>query len=464
MKSRRDFLKSTVAYSLGFTGLASAIRCNANTTPGPHQIVEGFGPLQPDPAGILDLPKGFSCRVISQVGETMSDGLFVPGAPDGMAAFSGPENKTLLIRNHELDMDHDLRGAFGEGSKLFKDFAVEHCYDSGFGVRPGQGGTTTMLYNPATGVVESQWLSLAGTLRNCAGGPTPWGSWVTCEETTKLKGIDAEQDHGYNFEVPATHTPALAAPVPLIEMGRFRHEAIAVDPASGVVYETEDVSDGCIYRYLPNEPGQLAKGGKLQALRVIDKPTLDTRNWETQRVQVGEQLAVDWIDVENVRSPDDDLREQGADKGAAVFARGEGMWAGNGAIYFACTNGGKAQVGQIWKYTPSAHEGQTTERNAPGTLELFIEPNDRGLIDKADNITVTPWGDLIVCEDGSDDQFLVGVTQNGEIYKFARNAKDESEFAGATFSPDGSTLFVNMQSTGITLAIAGPWREVHLRG
>ena len=135
------------------------------------------------------------------------------------------------------------------------------------------------------------------------------------------------------------------------------------------------------------------------------------------------------------------------------------MWYGRGAVYFVCTSGGRAKKGQIWRYLPSPHEGTPEEARDPGTLELFVEPNDGGLIDNADNLTVAPWGDLILCEDGGGEQFVVGVTPRGGIYKFGRNAQSDSEFAGATFSPDGSTLFVNIQSPGLTLAITGPWKR-----
>jgi secreted PhoX family phosphatase len=152
------------------------------------------------------------------------------------------------------------------------------------------------------------------------------------------------------------------------------------------------------------------------------------------------------------------LRRRGLAQGAACFARGEGAWYGNDAIYVACTNGGRKKKGQIWRYVPSLFEGAPEERNDPGKLELFVEPNDGDLVDNADNLTVAPWGDLIVCEDGEDEQFLVGVTPKGEFYKFGKSAAGDSELAGVTFSPDGTTLFVNIQHKGLTLAITGPWR------
>ena len=203
----------------------------------------------------------------------------------------------------------------------------------------------------------------------------------------------------------------------------------------------------------------LAAGGRLQALVVIDKPSLDTRNWEDEaglQVRPRDRLRTSWIDIDNVDSPENDLRYQGFSNGAARFARGEGMWYGNDAVYFACTNGGPANKGQVWRYEPGLHEGTTDE--APGTLELFIEPNDADLVENCDNLTVAPWGDVILCEDGPEDQFLVGVTPEGELYKLGYNAFNTSEFAGAVFSPDGGTLYVNIQNPGVTLAIRGPWK------
>ena len=122
------------------------------------------------------------------------------------------------------------------------------------------------------------------------------------------------------------------------------------------------------------------------------------------------------------------------------------MWYADGEIYFACTSGGPARFGQIWKYTPET-----------STLELFVEAQQDGLINNADNLTVAPWGDLVVCEDSGGVDHLIGVTPDGVMYRLARNALSNSEFAGAVFSPDGSTLFVNLQQDGLTVAITGPW-------
>ncbi len=329
-------------------------------------------------------------------------------------------------------------------------------YDAGRSENPAQGGTTTLVFDTKTQTVHNEYLSLGGTLRNCAGGATPWNSWLTCEEIVTRADDRYSKDHGYVFEVPASEDTELFEAKPIKSMGRFNHEAVAVDPQSNVIYLTEDDSEGLLYRFIQNTPEKLLDGGKLQALVVKDLPGLDTRNWDEQTVQTNEVMAVEWMDLQDI--DEDDLRYRGYADGAARFARGEGMWYGNSAVYFACTNGGSAKKGQIWKYEPSPYEGTDREDNLPGMLELFVEPNDGNIIDNADNLTVAPWGDLVVCEDSSGDNFLLGITPDGVVYRMGRNAVSESELAGATFSPDGSTLFMNIQHDGLTLAITGPWK------
>lgn len=267
------------------------------------------------------------------------------------------------------------------------------------------------------------------------------------------------RDHGYCFEVPAL-AEGLADPVPLVGLGRFRHEAVAIEPVSGCVYLTEDMFDGLLYRFVPEVPGELAKGGKLQALRVRGAGSLDTRNWhDFTRIPVGEEIDVEWVDLEDPDSPEDDLRHRGFLQGAARFARGEGIAFGNDSIYFCCTNGGRAKKGQVWRYVPSKYEGTRRERMKRAKLSLFVEPNDETVMDACDNLCVAPWGHLVLCEDGNGTDQLLGVTAAGEIYVIGRNAGSHSELAGATFSPDGTTLFVNVQTSGLTLALTGPWER-----
>ena len=232
---------------------------------------------------LLDLPEGFIARAFSRTGEKMDDGLWVPGGHDGMAAFPGPNGKTLLVRNHELQATSKNVGPFGWNNEKLEPAAIDKFYDAGSGELPCLGGTTTLVYDTRTQTLEQHSLSLIGTIRNCAGGLTPWGTWLTCEETIQKAEETYEVEHGYNFEVPASTDIKLADPIPLKAMGRFNHEAVAVDPRSGIVYQTEDRSDGLIYRFIPDKPGELAAGGKLQALKIRGIKEADTRNWRNRR-------------------------------------------------------------------------------------------------------------------------------------------------------------------------------------
>lgn len=465
MRSRRNFIKVGGMATLGFMGLHQWVSSQANVAVATFASGDaGYGPLIPDPAGILSLPKGFSYKILSTKGEKMNDGLLLPGAPDGMAAFKGKKGKVIVVRNHELSPDSFANGAFGPANQHLGSVSPEKFYDYGRKVIPGLGGTSTFVYDPKSNRIEKQWLSLAGTVRNCAGGPTPWNTWLTCEETTVKAGAfenRIEKDHGYVFEVPATETIGLADPLPIKAMGRFNHEAVAVDPRTGIVYLTEDRGDSLIYRYIPNTREKLLNGGKLQALAIRDKKSFDTRNWEsltTPKMALREPLEVTWIDVHNVESPEDDLRYQGFNNGAAVFARGEGMWYGKNEIYFACTNGGHRSNGQVFRYIPGEAEGMAGERKSGGKLELFAESPDKEILKNCDNLTVAPWGDVVLCED-APHPFVVGVTPRGEYYKLAENTGYQSEFAGGVFSPSGEIFFVNIQGAGLTIAITGPWKK-----
>lgn len=463
--SRRHFLKSASATSLAFSGLTALAACTRSAVVEQIYIsqVHGYGGLIPDPAGLFDLPEGFSYQVISTVGDAMSDGLVAPGDFDGMACFQRADGKLVLIRNHELSPEDIGASAFGPdaaGLDLVDRSLIHDWLDDG---SPHLGGTTHIVLDPQTLAIEAQYMSLAGTINNCAGGPTPWGSWISCEETEWTAGGDARVDHGYCFEVPMDAT-GLVRPVPILGMGRFRHEAVAVDPASGAVYQTEDKRGiALFYRYLPDVPGELHRGGRLQALAVRGRPGQDLRNWTGRDIQPGEWLDVEWIDLDGVDAPDADLAERGHAAGAAQFTRGEGLWWGENECYFACTDGGPERIGQIFRYMPSPFEGTERERDAPGRLQLFVQSDDARVMEKCDNICVAPWGDLVVVEDGDDEQYIRGVTPEGQVYTIGRNAEigpdgEKSEICGPCFSPDGSTLFFNVQrGPGRTYAVRGPW-------
>jgi uncharacterized protein len=448
---RRGFLRSSSAATLAFAGLGAWLSRGAEAAE-PGAPVPGLpGRLIPDPAKILDLPEGFSYTVVSRAGETMDDGFTTPVAMDGMGAFAGPDGQVILVRNHEIDWPKLTSAAWGRDLARADRLPAEDAYDRNAQGVPAPGGTTTIVYDPTTKRRTAHWLSLAGTVYNCAGGVTPWNSWLTCEETTVRQTHPGSRSHGWVFEVPVTATPSRARPEPLTGLGRFRHEAAVVDATDGAVYLTEDLADGLLYRFVPKTRGDLRGGGRLQALVVEGARGLDTSNHEQPRWPVGERRAVSWIDLDDTDAPEDDLRKRGRRAGAAIFARGEGLFTGSDGIYLTATIGGSARKGQVWRLDPGG-----------AGLALHLQPNDGMIMENCDNITVAPFGHLILCEDmvapqAAERQYVVGVTPAGQCYRLARNALNGSEFAGACFAPDGSTLFVNIYQPGLTLAITGPW-------
>ncbi len=462
--TRRNFAKA-----LG--GLSLAAMTARGMAAGPVTAVnqaDGYGPLIPDPARLLDLPDGFRYRVISRLGNIMDDGFPVPDAADGMGAIGLPDGRIALIRNHELRVsakkpEEEVIATLGDAFRT---------YDRTDKGAPLPGGTSTLIYNPATGAVEAEYMSLIGTIRNCAGGVTPWGSWLSCEEDVTRAGDKVGRDHGFVFEVPATHK-GLVDPVPLKAMGRFNHEAAAVDPETGIVYMTEDREDSLFYRFIPTTKGKLADGGRLQALKIPG--VSDSRNWGAVSIPPGQWVSTSWIDLDDVEAPNgDDLRIRGAAKGATLFARGEGIVQGTDPLgkpefFFTCTNGGADKHGQIFRYVPIVG-GDTLGESYPGgpimlsglpdqNLQLFFETPDRSVYSFGDNLTVAPDGDLIVCEDGYEaiaNNYLRGITPEGKAYAFG-HVRVQSETAGVCFAPDGRTMFLNVYSPTMTLAITGPF-------
>jgi secreted PhoX family phosphatase len=404
----------------------------------------GYGDLVDDPEGLVALPRGFGYRVFSQEGEPLSKGGIVPSNHDGMAAFGAGFHGTILVRNHEVEPEDVI-----EDGKLPVPALSGATYDP-----DGTGGTSTLLVGHDGNLVFDK-VSLAGTVNNCAGGLTPWHTWLTCEETTDV----FSKPHGYVFEVDPFRK---GNPRPIVAMGRFEHEAVAFD-LHGRAYLTEDADTpfGCFYRFTPRRPhggvGSLHRGGQLAAMRV--------RGLETDLSIVqepGTVFRVRWIAVPNVDPGEDDtpVREQVLALGATPIQKCEGCWTGtDGSVWFVCSYGGgpdaedeedrsaAAHAGQIWRYDPSKE-----------TIELVVVFPVGVPHDGPDNITVSPHGFALACNDGEDDQWLMGINDEGAVFPFAFNQLNDSEFAGATFSPDGDTLFVNIQEPGMTLAITGPWR------
>lgn len=448
---RRHFLRSAVVGGGILTvpslaGLLSACTNGARPPAGPDH--GGYG-LLTDTGRELALPADFTFAVIGAEGALRSDGSATPKAHDGMCALPLANGHVRLIRNHEDRDDPGVAALQGDPGL---------AYDTA-----GGGGTTSLEVRLAPdGAAElvRDFQSLGGTIVNCAGGPTPWGTWLSCEETTGGTTQGWSRRHGYVFEVPAVAERQVAA-VPLTAMGRFVHEAVAVDPASGIVYETEDRGTAGFYRFLPDRPSDLQAGGRLQMLGVAGEPNLNLARGQ----RAGTAYNATWVDIDDpdpaaAESNDLAVFEQGQAKGGAVFPRLEGCFTGDGGVYFHATNGGDASAGQVWHYRPTT--------SATGVLVLVFESPGPDVLDGPDNITVSPRGGIVICEDGGGEQYVRGLTRDGMLFDVARNAMNDREFAGACFSPNGRTLFVNIQGDtraggpghrGMTFAIWGPWER-----
>jgi len=403
----------------------------------------------------------------------MADGAVTPRAHDGMGVVSIDGDVVTLCRNHEISDD---------GRCI--PFAGGTPYDE-----RARGGCSSLRFDLAKGEWLDSRIAFSGTSRNCAGGITPWGTWLTCEETVlgpndpdhykDSQKRSFEKSHGWIFEVPvAADCESTGAPVPLADMGRFVHEAVAVDRETGIIYETEDRGTSGFYRFIPNTPGKLADGGLLEMAEVVGQSDL------RGGFENGASFDVRWHRIEDpsrAHSPEslkqppnkkgfvgDELGvfKQGAAKGGSTFSRLEGCWYGNGLIYFDATSGGAARAGQIWQYDPKSE-----------TLTLLFESPSKPMLNMPDNLCVSPRGGIVLCEDndyGANEypQRVFALSQDGQLRLLGENNVRLSgekngfrgdyrtkEWAGATFSPDGQWLFINLQTPGITCAITGPWDE-----
>lgn len=451
--SRRRFLRGTAIAAVGVVGLPALQGLSLLPGSGRAEAANGnggYGPLSPKPdlrdsVERIALPDGFLYRSFGVAGAPMSDGNPTPLAHDGMAAFPLANGNIRLIRNHEDRNGPGAGSVLGDPAKKYDPL--------------GGGGTTSLEVHPVTRMLINDFVSINGTIVNCAGGLTPWESWLTCEESVAGPAQGWGKPHGYVFDVPVLAGGPVSA-IPLSALGRFVHEAVAIDPATGIVYETEDSgTTSGFYRFVPDVPGHLGSG-KLQMLAVKGKPNYNT----TQGQRVNKPLPVEWFDINDPDPPvvtSETIFNQGYAAGGANFARLEGVWYGNGAIYFNSTSGGDAGLGQVWEYRPLGKSG--------GQLMLIFESPSAAIMESPDNICVSPRGGLVLCEDGDGDQYVWGLTPSGTIFDFALNLQGTREWAGACFSPDGQTLFVNRQGgtsfplaagdEGITFAIWGPWQD-----
>ncbi|MER7641255.1 alkaline phosphatase PhoX [Streptomyces sp. NPDC126522] len=423
----------------------------------------GYGPLIADPDGLLALPAGFKYRVITHSGKTkLESGEFTPSNHDGTSTFDGPRGATLLVNNHELA---GPRAQWPHPVPLTEGLV----YD------PAAAGGCTVVEVRRDHVAE--WVGIAGTATNCAGGNTPWDTWLTCEETEDKAGTNGfTKDHGYVFEVDPVDRRANRNPKPIKALGRYAHEAVVVDPKRGHLYLTEDASgpNGLLYRWTPPEHFHHGRGklrtladdaGVLQAFKCFDSggKFIDDLSRATK---IGTVYGVDWVDVPDRDAKTVSVRKQFAAGQVTRARKLEGMWWGDGGTYivssYARTESPVQHDGAVWFYDP---------KRRTLTLKVLIgvnpDPSVDGAFDGPDNITVSPYGGLVIAEDGEGVQHLFGATDSGRTYPIARNElnigtedkPEYSEFTGVTFSPDGKTLYANIQTPGIMLAITGPWKR-----
>lgn len=480
---RRNFLRMGL---LG-TAIASAGVMTHSPAAGAAMLRSSLRTTSPRSASLvaagpeLGLPPGFSYHTFGAFGSAMTDGFITPPIHDGMGCFDPGDGTLRIVRNHELGEGNDIPPGTVIGTK-------STAWDP-----KAPGGTVTLVVDADTAEYQSSWISLNGTDTNCAGTTTPWGTWLTCEETTVGTAAGYKRPHGYVFEVDPMEDTAVYRR-PFRAMGRMLHEAGAVDPDTGVVYLTEDEGPDGFYRYVPQSYTPSTRpnlrSGTLQMLRVKDEPKYNTIVGQT----VGVSMVCNWVTIDDPdpSNAEDDASavfKQGRAKGAAKFLGGEGCTYRDGGVVFGSSDGGDEGRGQIWQYVPTNNIGELNER---GELTLLFESTGKSELDGPDNLCTSPGGGIIICEDGNlKNNRVLGLLPNGTLVEVAENLVEVqrhyleasgklydptvpddgpsagdgtgySEFAGATFSPDGTWLFVNIQVPGITCAITGDWASLGL--
>jgi secreted PhoX family phosphatase len=459
---RRDLLKLAGLTALQWTALgcrsAPPVRRgrSASGALSPPRSA-GFGPLLSTSGAPLDLPAGFRAVVVQRAGvDMLDDGRPVPGCFDGMDCFDAGDGRWVLLRNHEMG-----DGAWIEQYGYTGQRKVVTWSAADAPINPTKHGGVSRVEveraallaaldrADAPKVVVSTRMSLTGTDCNCSGGRWMDG-WITCEETDS-------PGHGYAYHVPSASG---ASPSRLETWGRFKREGIARAP-DGTVYMSEDHPAAGVYRFRPRSADAPFGEGVLEVLCV---PGLgDTRTLPPDHpLTRGEAVEVRWLPVPDPHALQTPCRAQVIEM--TRVARTEGMiWDGQ-RIWLSATEGGRLGKGQLWQLTPNG---------ARVTLRCAVEVTAPAHLSLPDNLALSPWGDVLLCEDNySSDatvthQHLRGIDRDGAVYDIARNPQNTpvtpgeapgDEFTGACFSPDGRVLFVNLQGgRDETIAITGPW-------
>lgn len=420
--SRRTVLKQSVAsmVALSTGSLLSGCHLSGSSGGGATTVsnIGNIGPLSttPDANGFF-LPDGFTSRLLAKTDTApLAAASYVwHDLPDGGATFATPEGGWIYVSNSESDN--------------------------------GLGGVGALEFAAAGDLIDAFQL-LSNTSTNCAGGLTPWGTWLSCEEVP----------NGTVWETYPLER-GQRSPVQRTALGVFQHEAAAVDPATGIVYLTEDQLDGCLYRFIPDSLDDLSSG-TLQAA-VVDP---------VDASQIAQEGTVTWVTVPDPTGATLSTRAQAQQLGAAIFVRGEGAWFHAGVLYISTTVDA-AGGGLVWAYTPDANAATGVLTQIYNRVDLF--PNDTTL-NGVDNITVSAGGDVLVAED-SDNMQIQALTPDGKLVPLFQlegqliNNFFPGEITGPAFDPSGTRLYFSSQrgsdadfqtfgkTIGATYEISGPF-------